>query len=101
MPFLLLFALAGLMAGSAPAVYRLAKDSEVRDRIKRSKEFEGEILKKEIELQDLRDEALRRGIDPALVVRGYEELIEGTVTVGELENLITSAELMLRGESDS
>lgn len=100
MPFLLLYALAGLMVGAAPAVIKLAQNSEVRNGIKRRKEFEAEMLAMEIDLQDLRDEAQRRGIDPVVVMRGYDELRKGNITVDKLEKLISSLIPIEDGQDD-
>ena len=43
-----------------------------------------ELLTRELDLQDLRDEAERRGVDPEAVVRGYESLKQEQPDLGQL-----------------
>jgi glycine/D-amino acid oxidase-like deaminating enzyme len=83
MPIFLFIAAAALIAGGVETL-DLAKKSKARQDARRKQEFEAEILQREIDLQQLRDEARRRGLDPEAVVAGYRSLADGTLSVEEV-----------------
>jgi hypothetical protein len=83
MPIFLFIAAGALIAGGIETLDQ-AKKAKARDDARRKQEFEAEVLKREINLQDLRDEARKRGLDPEAVVSGYCSLANGSLSVDEV-----------------
>ena len=80
MPIFLFMAAAALMAGGV-ATFSEARAENARKEAQRRQEVEAELLRGEINLQQLRDEARAKGLDPEEVVKGYLALREGDVSV--------------------
>ena len=83
MPIFLFIAAAALIAGGIETLDQ-AKKAKARDDARRKQEFEAEVLQREINIQDLRDEARKRGLDPEAVVDGYRSLANGSLSVDEV-----------------
>lgn len=83
MPIFLFIAAAALIAGGIETLDQ-AKKAKARDDARRKQEFEAEVLQREINIQDLRDEARKRGLDPEAVVTGYRSLANGSLSVDEV-----------------
>ena len=61
-------------AGSSWYLWDRGKQAAARELAKEDLRNVEELLRQEINLQALRDEAMRRGVDPDAVLRGYEDL---------------------------
>lgn len=83
-----LFALAGAMLFGGVGVFSFAQQESARDEARRRQDFEADLLAGAIKLEDLRDEARRRGIDPDAVVSGYQALRDGLITIDDLLDLV-------------
>lgn len=83
MPIFLFIAAAALIAGGIETLDQ-AKKAKAREDARRRQEFEAEVLQREIDLQDLREEARKRGLDPEEVVAGYRNLANGNLSIDEV-----------------
>lgn len=86
-----LFVLAGAMVTGGVALAKRAMDDMSRDEAQRRIEFEARLLKQRIDLEELRQEAARLGMDPDQVVAGYISYTKGEVTVDQILNLVRAA----------
>lgn len=80
MPIFLFMAAAALIAGGIETL-DMAKKAKAREEARQRQEDEAEILRRAIDLDDLRQEARRRGLDPEAVVAGYLALNTGELSV--------------------
>ena len=84
MPAVLLFALAGTLLGGAGWALDEANHRRAVEALKRKQETEAELLATAVNLEQLRAEARAAGIDPELVMAGYEELRRGDLTLNDM-----------------
>ena len=80
MPAVLLYALAGTFMGGAAWALDEANHRRAVEALRRRQQTEAELLAGSIDLEKLRAEAREAGIDPDLVMKGYEELRRGDIT---------------------
>lgn len=84
MPSVLLFALAGTFLGGSVWALDEANHRRAVEALKRRQETEAELLASAVNLERLREEARAAGIDPELVMAGYEELRRGDLTLNDM-----------------
>lgn len=90
MPVVLLM-LAGAMLFGGAGLYDQARQEQARAEALRRQTFEADILAGALRLEDLRDEARRRGLDPDLVQAGYEALQRRVVSLDDVVRLLRPA----------
>ena len=90
MPVLLFMAAGALLFGGGALLDR-AKRAHAREEAKDRQRLEREILQGAIDLDDLRREAIARGLDPETTVKGYLALSDGTTSIEEVVRFLASS----------
>lgn len=92
--FILYFLAAGAASVGGPAIgaalYRRGQQDAAAYEGQREIANLKRLLQSEIDLHDLRAQAMRAGIDPDAVERGYRELRDGRVTVEQVAARVDS-----------
>ncbi len=84
MPAVLLFALAGTLLGGAAWALDEANHQRAVEALKRKQQTEADLLASAVNLETVRAEARAAGIDPDLVMAGYDELRKGDITLDQM-----------------
>lgn len=84
MPVIFLFMAAGALIAGGIETLDQAKKAKARQEAKRRQEAEAEILMRAIDLEELRQAARAKGLDPDAVVAGYLALNNGELTVEQV-----------------
>lgn len=82
-PIFLFMAAAALIAGGLETLDQ-AKKAKAREEARRRQEAEADVLRRAIDLEDLRKAARGRGLDPDAVIAGYLALDHGDVTIEQV-----------------
>lgn len=89
----LFFAAAGAAAagglGSGIYFWQRGQQEAAKKLQEEDQEAIKESLEREISLQDLRDEALQKGLDPDEVERGYKALRDGQLSLDQALEMVT------------
>lgn len=87
--FILYFAAAGAAAVGGPAIgaalYRRGQQEAAANERERDMAHLKRLLQSEIDMQNLREQASRVGVDPDAVERGYRELRDGHVSLDQVK----------------
>jgi len=81
MPIFLFAAAAALIAGGIGTLDS-AKKAKAREEARQRQQDEAEILRRAVDLEDLKAEARRKGLDPQTVVDGYLAMNRGELSLG-------------------
>lgn len=84
MPVIFLFMAAGALIAGGIETLDQAKKAKARQEAKHRQEAEAEILRRAIDLEELRQAARDKGLDPDAVVAGYLALNNGELTVEQV-----------------
>ena len=84
MPAILLYALAGTLFGGGAWALDEANHRRAVEALKRRQQTEADLLRAGIDLEELRAEARIAGLDPDLVMAGYDELRRGDITLDQM-----------------
>ena len=86
-----LFAAAGALILGGYAMLDEANQQCAETQARRRKYFEAEMLRAELDLDDLRRKAREAGLDPAQVVAGYEALRKGDLSIDQVQQMLRLA----------
>ena len=86
-----LFAAAGALIFGGYAVLDEANHQRAASQARRRQDLEAELLRKEIDLEELRTRAREAGLDPQKVVDGYLALRSGDITVEQVQRVLNLA----------
>lgn len=84
MPVIFLFMAAGALVAGGIETLDQAKKAKARQEAQRRQDAEAAILRREIDLEDLRRQAREKDLDPDRVVDGYLALNRGDLSVEEV-----------------
>jgi hypothetical protein len=84
MPVIFLFMAAGALIAGGLETLDQAKRAKAREAARDKQEAEAEILRRAIDVADLRQQARDRGLDPDTVVAGYLALNQGELSVEQV-----------------
>lgn len=92
--FILYFLAAGAVGMGGPAIgavlYKRGQQEAAAFEREREIALLKRLLRSEIDLQDLREQATRAGVDPDAVERGYLELRDGRISLDQVAARIDS-----------
>ncbi|MDX6310275.1 MAG: hypothetical protein QOI06_3321 [Nocardioidaceae bacterium] len=91
MPVVLIFFIAGGMITGGLALLDEANHRRAEDVVRRRQELEVYLLRREVDLEELRRQARDLGLDPDQVIAGYDAMRNHDITVEDIRRLLAGA----------